>query len=211
MDDIKLICFDLDQTIISQSSWKQLNFAMGISYEEDHQMYEAYLKNEFNYVTWTAKICERYKQSNKANKKDITEILSNYKYADGAVEAVKYVQQKGYKTALISGSMDLLVNMVAKDLSIDFAEACNTLVFDEDKQLADIIPCVSDTSAKVEYLQSICDRLGITLSQCVCVGDGANDIALFRATGHGITFADSNIKDEAWKVISDLGHLKTVL
>ncbi len=208
MNDIQLICFDLDKTLIDQSSWYKLNLALGITHEQDQAMVDAYLRNEFNYVEWTKKILQFYKKSDKANRTDMRAILSDYQFVPGAVETVTYLQAKGYKVALISGSVDMMVNLAASDLNVDFAEACNTLVFDEAGRLTDLIPCVSDISAKLDYLQNICDRLGIDITQCACVGDGDNDVALSDATGHGITFTDSHIKDNAWKVITALPELK---
>jgi len=35
MNTIKLICFDLDETLIVESSWKKLHEALGISKELD--------------------------------------------------------------------------------------------------------------------------------------------------------------------------------
>ncbi len=200
----------MDKTVINQSSWYKLNLALGMTHDDDMALYNAYLRNEFNYVEWTAKILQFYKKSPKANRTDMLTILSDYQFVPGAVETVAYLQAKGYKVALISGAVDVMVNLAASDLNVDFAEACNTLVFDEDGRLTDLIPCVSDISAKLEYLQNICDRLGIDITQCACVGDGDNDIALFRATKHGITFTDSHIKDEAWKVIDKLADLQEI-
>jgi phosphoserine phosphatase len=65
-------------------------------------------------------------------------------------------------------------------------------------------------NAKLRYLEAFAEQLHIPIEQCVCVGDGANDRAMFDATGHGITFTGSAIESSAWKVIDSLQELKSI-
>jgi len=209
--DIKLVCFDLDRTLIKENSWYDLNLALGITHEEDTAMYDDYMAGKFTYPEWTKKLLELFKHNPKANEKDITEILSRYTLVDGAREAVSYLKEKGYHVALISGSLDVLVDLVARDLGIELAEATNEFVFDESGKLVDIISPGDDKHIKLHHLESFARRLGLELSQCACIGDGDNDIEMFRATGKGITFKGSKIESEAWKVVESLKSLKSIL
>ena len=47
MNKIKLICFDMDGTLISQNSWYKPNLALGNTAEEDQEMYDAYGRGGF--------------------------------------------------------------------------------------------------------------------------------------------------------------------
>jgi len=62
-------------------------------------------------------------------------------------------------------------------------------------------------------LKFLVDKFGIDLEQCACVGDGGNDIEIFKITKRGITFSSSGeeIKQGAWKVVDSLGDIKEVL
>ena len=60
------------------------------------------------------------------------------------------------------------------------------------------------------YLESFCEMLGIGLDECACIGDGANDLELFRKTGRGITFRGSKIESDAWKVIDSLKDIPAI-
>ena len=100
---------------------------------------------------------------------------------------------------------------MAKKLNIDLKKANTSFVFDEDNNLVNIDSAGDEKTAKLKHLESFCNKLGIQVSECVCVGDGANDIEMFRATQHGITFEDSPIKEEAWKVVPDISGLKDIL
>lgn len=211
MENIKLICFDLDHTLIKKSSWKELNLALGISVEEDERLYQEHKSELLTYDQWINKILERYVEHEDANRETITKIFSQYSLIDGAREAIEYLKAKGYILVLISGSVDILVDMIAKDLGIPFSKANNTFVFDDNNRLLNIHTYGDDVAAKLAHLESFCEMLGINIKECACIADGANDIEMFRSTGHGITFKNSNIENEAWKVINSFDDLKNIL
>lgn len=43
------------------------------------------------------------------------------------------------------------------------------------------------------------------------IGDGANDAALFQATGNGVAFIDSPIVDDARWVVNDLSGVLSII
>ncbi|MFH1606793.1 MAG: HAD-IB family phosphatase [Nanoarchaeota archaeon] len=212
MEKIKLICFDLDDTIIEQNSWLKLNLALGLTQEEDDNFYEKYhYKKEITYAEWISELLKLYKQRGKANFKNIVSSLSEYKYKKDSREIIDYLKNKGYKIALISGSFNIIVDLVAKDLAIDLAEAINNFVFDINNNLENIIIMGDEKVAKLNVLENICLKLGINIEECICIEDGSNDIELFKKTKHGITFKGSKIEKEAWKVIESLNEIKEIL
>lgn len=210
MPEIKLICFDLDLTLINHASWQTLGAELGVSPEKDAELYKYYIDGKITYQEWNDKILEIYRTNKDLSKKRITEILSRYVYSDGAEETIAYLRSKGYVVVLISGSMDILVDMVAQDLGIPHAKANNTFLFDKNDLLQEIRGEGDDVQSKLEHLETFCHILGIGLHECACVGDGANDIKMFQSTGHGITFVGSPIEKEAWKVIGTLADLKNI-
>lgn len=210
MENIKLVCFDLDKTLINQNSWYNLNLALGVTEEEDKKLFDEYYSGKLSYIEWTKRLLDIFLENKKASLETITKTLSNYSLDNKAREIVDYVKSKGYSVALISGSINILVELVANDLKIELASATNTFVFDENNNLKDIICLGDDKIAKLNVLEDYCQKLGIDLTECACVGDGDNDIELFLKTGHGITFKDSKIMGEAWKVINSLEDLKEI-
>lgn len=202
--DIKLVCFDLDLTLISHNSWFDLNIALGVSAEEDKRLYTEYKTGKITYEEWNQLTLEKYLEHADANREGVTRALSKYRYADGAREAVKHLQEKGYEIALISGSIDIIVNRIAEELGIKYAKANNTFLFDDNGRLSGIHADGDDKIAKARHLEAFCDLLGVKMSECACIGDGENDIEMFRRTGRGITFTGSHIESEAWKVVDSL-------
>lgn len=211
MKNIKLVCFDLDETLITHSSWKHLGLALGISAEEDHRMYSEYKEGKFTYDEWNNKIVQRYMSHPDSNRTEITKILSKYEYNDGVRESVEYLKSKGYVLVLISGSIDILVSMVASDLGIEYYKANNTFVFDGNDRLVGVHSNGDETIAKADQLESIASMLGINIDECACIGDGGNDIEMFNRTGNGITFKNSKIENSAKEIIESFHDLKNIL
>ena len=210
MPDIKLVCFDLDDTLIRQNSWYTLNRSLGITAEEDQRLFEDYEAGRMSYEKWNDILLERYLEHEGSTRKGITEVFSSYEYAEGARESVVYLQSKGYVIVLISGSVDIIVDIVARDLDIKYAKANNTFVFDEAQRLQSIHTYGNDTLGKARHLESFCEMLDVRMDECACIGDGANDLEMFRRTGRGITFKGSKIEKDAWKVIDSLKDIPTI-
>lgn len=213
MNDIKLVCFDLDGTLIAENSWYKLNTALGVTPEEDRAMYDQYSKGELSYEAWVRALAEIYRKHGKAKRDLIESVLAQYVLVDGAKDLVEYLKGKGYAVALISGSFNILLDNVAKELGIEHSIANTKLVFGADDMLMDIESSGEERLAKVEHLKRICQDLGIDVRQCVCVGDGGNDLDIFALTGKGITLEDSSdaIKSAAWKVVPTLRDIKNIL
>ena len=210
--DIKLIIFDVNGTLIRENSWLELNLAMGVTRQEDEMLMDWFYNDEIITYGEFQKILERiYKVRGKADYKTIKQVLGKYTLIEGAKETVRFLQDKGYKVALISGSMDILLDLIAKELEIDMYEANNIFIFDENNYLESFHTLGVDREAKYSHLLSFCRRLNISPKQCACVGDGNSDTLLFEKTGHGITFKNSGIEEKAWKVIDKLSDIKDIL
>ncbi|MEI7579377.1 MAG: HAD-IB family phosphatase [bacterium] len=208
----QLICFDLNQTLIQENSWLNLNLAMGMTLEEDQALFSLYQQKKLSYQDWQRQLAERYIKSGKASKEKILAVVLQYQYLTGAREIVSYFQQNGFEVILISGAMDLLIEHIAQELKITHWAAANRLHFDKNDYLQEIQTIAgSEAEIKLKLLQGICEDLHFPLEKCICIGDGENDLEMFRATGRGITFPGSKLESEAWQVIGKLSELRIVI
>ena len=55
-----------------------------------------------------------------------------------------------------------------------------SFVFDENDYLQTIKHHGDEAEAKLSFLSQVADRIGISLNQCACIADGANDAAMFK-------------------------------
>jgi phosphoserine phosphatase len=211
MEQLKLICFDLNKTLIRENTWYNLNIAVGVTPERDQELLEKYEAGEITYTEWFELLRDQYINSKKATKEFFEKIIFNYKYVPFAKETIQTLKQKGYHTALVTGAMDILAQRVATELGIDHWRAHHRIIFTDEGYLKDILVQGNEQETKVRQLREICKEAGIQITECAAVGDGDNDLRLFQETHHGVTFTGSRIETHAWRVIENLNDLTIFL
>ncbi|MES2966212.1 MAG: HAD family phosphatase [Patescibacteria group bacterium] len=209
----KLICFDFDDTLTTENSWFNLNTAMGIFPEEDYAMYLEYKNGEVTYKEWTTKIENLYKERGLATREKITQALEQFTLRTDAIETINELQSRGYEIIIISGSFDITIAHASKILDITTFKAGTNIIFTEDGAFSHFVNYGEEDLTKLNQLTEICKQKNIQLSDCVCVGDGANDLELFKATGNGICFTNGSaeVKSAAKYQIENLIDLLTIL
>jgi phosphoserine phosphatase len=209
-NDIRLVCFDLNGTLINENSWMNLNFAMRVTPAEDEELLTLYRTGKLSYQQGLNKLLPLYKRGGKFQKDTVLHALFQYTYTDGAKEIVSYLQKKNYQIAILSGSFDILVEKVACELQIPLRAANNHFVFDEKGEGIAIECAGNDDVFKRDKLLEMCSALHINPTDCACVGDSENDREIFRLTGKGIAIRSSLIEKEAWKIIDKLNDIKSI-
>lgn len=208
---IKMVCFDLNKTLIEENTWYELNQAMGMTVEEDQKLFDLYEVGKLSYIDWQKELEKIYIEKGKATRQNIEKIVFGYSYMKGAQDLIRYLKKQDYIVSIISGSVDMLVNRVVEELGMDCGEANNSFEFDKNGYLSELICLGEDTTVKVKLLRKICRRYGISETETVCVGDGDNDREIFMVTGKGITFKGSRIEKYAWKIVNNLNDIKMIL
>jgi phosphoserine phosphatase len=191
---IKLICFDMDGTLITNNTWFDFNIAMGITAEEDEKLYSAYSAKLISYDEWINTLREHYKGASDHSYTYIQNCLSKFVLREGAKETISYLKNAGYQTALLTGSFEETAQAVSDSLGINFVYANTRCIFYDNQDLKDISYFGEEVDTKVQHLESLCTRLNILPTQCAVVGDGSNDLGVFGLTGNGITFNFSSEK-----------------
>jgi phosphoserine phosphatase len=208
---VRLVCFDLNGTLIKENSWLNLNLAMGVSPEEDLNLLYQYQEGKITYQEGLNKLLPLYKRNGKFQKEIVESALFQYTYCDGAKEIISYLQNKKYIVGIISGSFDVLVEKVAQELGITLWAANNKFIFD-DNGTGQAIECEgNDNEFKENKMKEFCSVLSIAPDQCACVGDSDNDREMFRLTGKGIAIEGTPVVKDAWKTIQTLKDLQLYL
>ena len=88
-------------------------------------------------------------------------------------------------TALVSGGFTAFTRHIAQVLGFDENRA-NTLVVAEGRLTGKVADPILGRAAKVQALQEISLRLGITPAEAIAVGDGANDLGMLGLAGAGV-------------------------
>jgi len=91
----------------------------------------------------------------------------------------------GAYAALVSGGFTAFTAAVAAQLGFDENRA-NRLLAEGGKLTGEVALPILGREAKVQALQDITARLGITAADVLAVGDGANDLGMLTLVGSGV-------------------------
>jgi phosphoserine phosphatase len=206
---IKLVCFDMDGTLITENSWYKLNLALGITAEEDQDMYDAYISGDLPYGEWIDKISSLYRERGLATKEHIAKVLESIPLVEGAKEVIGNLKDRDYKVAIITGSFDFQAQRVAESLGVEHYIANTKMIFDADENFKNLVPAGDEIKNKPGQLLELCEELGVKVEECLCVGDGVGDVELFKLPVKGVALSDApdELKQLAWKEIDSLSEL----
>lgn len=85
------------------------------------------------------------------------------------------------------------------------------MIFDQGKLTGKARDPILGRSAKLDILNTLCAEKGLSLSDVVAVGDGANDIDMIQAAGLGVAFHDRGSLREQSDVGIEYGDLTSLL
>ncbi|MEW4466874.1 phosphoserine phosphatase SerB [Parasphingorhabdus sp. JC815] len=105
----------------------------------------------------------------------------------GAKILVQTMAARGAKTILVSGGFTRFADPVARDIGFAMAEA-NILAEADSRLTGKLNGNVVDAERKAELLEQSAQAAGLSLDQCLAVGDGANDIPMIALAGMGVAY-----------------------
>lgn len=105
--------------------------------------------------------------------------------AAGGPALIATMRAQGAHTVLVSGGFTAFTGEIARRLGFHENRA-NTLLAEDGVLTGHVALPVLGREAKLEALNEISARLGLTPAQAMAVGDGANDLAMIEAAGAGI-------------------------
>lgn len=207
----KTIFFDLDGTLTTHSTWYALNMRLGITPEEDKDLFDRYLREALSYDLWIAALVDLYRSRAVVTRSDIVALAQSVELRSDAQEVVNALKQKGHHIILLSGSVDTIVETVAARLGISEWRSTSRLVFNEADQLVDIIASGDEAPAKEKLAEEYCKNHDLTLSQAYTIDDGGNGLELFKRT-NGILLGENEIlKSFAKHVVASLSEIPALM
>ncbi|MBC8130858.1 MAG: phosphoserine phosphatase SerB [Rhizobiaceae bacterium] len=116
----------------------------------------------------------------------IADVLAHrISYAPGGAELVATMRANGAYAALVSGGFTAFTSVVAAHLGFDENRA-NRLDIEAGCLAGTVTPPILGREAKVEALLQIAASRGLTPSDAIAVGDGANDLGMIGVAGTGV-------------------------
>ena len=203
MPKYKLVCFDVDGTLIDNVtfSWQVFHDYFQTDRHRREDAKKKFFDGKITYMQWAEHDINLWKERN-AKKPDFFKAIGHLKLMEGAMETLQELKKNGLKLAIISGSLNIILEKFIPDYGDFFDDVfLSRIYFDADGNISKVEATEFDMDAKALALRKIAEREGISLQECVFVGDYLNDRKIIEEAGLGIAF---NCRHDELKKIADV-------
>ncbi|HEL1570728.1 phosphoserine phosphatase SerB [Streptococcus suis] len=122
-------------------------------------------------------------------------IIKKIHFTLGAAELVSELKMRGYKVAVVSGGFHETVDRLAAQLELDYVRA-NRLEVVDGVLTGQVLGEIVTKDTKKACLEEWAAENGLSLSQTIAMGDGANDLPMIQRAGIGVAFCAKPIVQE---------------
>jgi phosphoserine phosphatase len=194
----RMVVMDVDSTLIENEVINLLAEEAGVG-DQVAEITAAAMRGEINFE---GSLRERVALLQGLDEAALHRAGQRITVTPGARTFIRTLKRMGMKTAIVSAGFTRFANTLAADLDIDYSLS-NTLDVKEGVVTGKLAGELVDGPRKATFLQEIAAQEGISPSQVVAVGDGANDLEMLAAAGLGIAFnAKSVVKERADTAVS---------
>ena len=197
----RLICFDMDSTLIETEVIDELADRAGVG-AEVREITERAMRGE---IDFHESFTQRVALLRGLDVAVMEEIARSLPITEGLERMMTILKRVGYKTAILSGGFTYFGNYLRQRYGFDYVYA-NELEVENGRLTGRYAGEIVDGRRKAELLRLLCQFEEINLAQAVAVGDGANDLPMLSLAGLGIAFhAKPKVKATARQSISTIG------
>ncbi len=181
-----MVAFDLDGVIVAErSSWEWVHKAFGVDNTENLNAFCADEIDDLEFMRTDIALWKKIKPDVCLD--DIRNMLIDAVINKGAIEIIQTLKNKGIKTCIISGGIDLLADDIGKKCGVDKVMA-NGLAADESGKLTGEGILRVKLRDKASTLRQILEEFNISPERCAAIGNSWVDISMFEIAKFGIAF-----------------------
>ena len=197
----RLICLDLDSTIIQTEVIDELAMHAGVG-DQVKAITLSAMRGEIDFKESFSRRVALLKGLDASVRQ---EIIDHLPITEGADRLFSILKKCGFKIAILSGGFMFVGRYLQERFGVDYVYA-NELEVEDGKFTGRYIGDVVDATRKAELLSLIAQVEHIDLAQVIAVGDGANDLKMLGKAGLGIAFhAKPKVQENARQAISTVG------
>ena len=198
----RLICFDMDSTLIQTECIDELAKRAGVG-DQVSAITASAMRGEIDFKESFTRRVALLKGLDSSVMRDIAEHLP---ITEGVDKVMKVLKTSGYKIAILSGGFTYFGQYMQRKYGIDYVYANELEIGEDGKLTGRYVGEIVDGHRKAELLKLIAQVEKINLAQTIAVGDGANDLPMINESGLGIAFhAKPKVKATARQSISTIG------
>lgn len=196
---MKLVVFDFDSTLMDGETIDSLADELGLK-EQVSLITKRAMAGELDFFS---SLTQRVKLLEGLSVDKVNQICANLPLMRGAIATVQELKAKGYKVVCFSGGFKNATTPLCDKMGID-ADFSNVLHSKDGILSGQVGGEMMFDFSKGEMVKRLQKVLGISQEDTVVVGDGANDLSMFKYAGIRVAFCANDIlKKEATVVIEE--------
>ena len=188
---MKLAVFDFDSTLMEGET---LEF-IAKEYNIEPLMKKITTEAMEGKIDFFESLVKRVNLLKGAKESKIKNICENLPYTKGAQETIKELKKLGYKVVCFSGGYETATIPAQKILGYD-AQFSNIFHFKNGELTGMLGGEMMFTDSKGKMLQRLQNLLNISPENTIAVGDGANDLSMFKHAGKKVAFCAKPVLKE---------------
>jgi len=184
LSDFKLVAMDMDSTLITIECIDEIADMQGLK-PQVSEITEAAMRGEIAFPESLARRVALLKGLDASALQRVYD--ERVVLSPGAQNMLQAVRAAGLKTLLVSGGFTFFTDRIKATLGLDYSHS-NTLEIADGKLTGKVVGTVVDADEKKHTVERICAEMGISTSQTIVMGDGANDLQMMRIAGLSVAF-----------------------
>ena len=202
----KLAVFDFDSTLMDGETLEFFARELGIG-EKVKAITDRAMRGELDFFE---SLTERVSFLKGLPIEKVDDICHNLPLMCGAIEAVKGLQEKGYKVVCFSGGFRNATKYYADKLGLD-GEFANILHAKDGLLTGQVGGEMMFNDSKGQMLLRLQKLLDANEENTIAIGDGANDLSMFKYASKKIAFCAKPIVKENANIIIENKDLNLIL
>lgn len=198
----RLICFDMDSTLIQTECIDELAERAGVG-NQVKAITESAMRGE---IDFKESFTRRVALLKGLDSSVFEEIANKMPITEGVDRLMAVLKRCGYKIAILSGGFTYFGEFLQRKYGIDYVYANELEIDDDGKLTGRYVGEIVDGQRKAELLKLIAQVEKVNLAQTIAVGDGANDLPMLGEARLGIAFhAKPRVVANAKQSINTIG------
>ena len=198
----RLICFDMDSTLIQTECIDELADRAGVG-PQVRAITESAMRGE---IDFKESFTRRVALLKGLDSSVLEDIANKMPITEGVDRLMAVLKRCGYKIAILSGGFTYFGEFLQRKYGIDYVYANELEIGEDGKLTGRYVGEIVDGHRKAELLKLIAQVEKVNLAQTIAVGDGANDLPMLGEAGLGIAFhAKPRVVANAKQSINTIG------
>jgi HAD superfamily PSPase-like hydrolase len=212
---VRVVCFDVDGTLVQhpqeKTVWQLLNERFLAEEDLSTGRFEAFRSGKISYDEWVRLDLSDWVDRG-VRRAEIEEIIrAELAPAPGARRTIETLAQRGYRVAVVSGTIHLTLELLLGGVAFDRIFS-NRIFFDDDGAISGWEATPFDVTGKVRALEQVAADYGVDASRCAFVGDAWNDLPALERAGLAVAYRPKlDAVREVADVVIENGSLERLL